>query len=107
MILSTIKNKGNKLKILSVKTDSSTFEVFYDNVSENILFDMLNLQKTVFPAVTEGQEVTALENEKKILAHYSELGFTHVNDPDSILKPYPISKHVDYINDRLRLFTSY
>lgn len=95
------------MKILSVKTDSSTFEVFYNNVSENILFDMLKLQKTVFPAVTEEQEVTALKNEKKILSHYSELGFTHINDPDSILKPYPISEHVDYINNRLKLFTSY
>jgi hypothetical protein len=93
------------LKILNVKTNSSTFEVFYDDVSENILAEMLNLQKTTFPAESEKEELISLDNEKKILAHYEKLGFTHINDPDSMMNPYTITEHIDYINDRLKLFT--
>lgn len=93
--------------ILNVTTDSKTFEVSYNNISEHVLAQELNLQPTTFPAVSQDQEVIALQNEMKILNHFSNLGFTHINDPQSSLKPYPIDDHIYYIKQHLSNYTKH
>lgn len=95
------------MKVLDVKTNYKTSEVFYDNVSENILFEKLNLKKTVYPCITKNQIVVSLKNEKKIVEHYIKSGFTHINDPDSVMQPYSISDHISFLDKQLKMLSSY
>ena len=87
--------------ILNVTTDANTFEVAYNNISEHVLTQELNLQPTTFPAVSQDQEVIALQNEMKILNHFSNLGFTHIKDQQSSLNTYPIDDHIYFIKQHL------
>lgn len=89
------------MMILNVETNSQTFDVSYNNVSEHVLIKELNLKPASFPSTTQDEEITLLENEVKILNHFSAQGFTHIKDPQSSLNPYLISEHIDFIRQHI------
>lgn len=88
------------MQVLSVTTNPVSYETTYNGIPEYLLINDLNLKQPVKDDSYES-EIVMLTNEREICKHFFNQGYTHINDPQSSLNPYPIDDHIRWIQQHI------
>lgn len=93
--------ENNTLFVSTVFNSPFDIEVFYNGVSEDVLYSQLKLEDPVSITDYILKDIACLQNEISILNYFMSLGFNLIKDPDSPVKEYPITDHIDLIKSRI------
>ena len=93
--------KNKTLIVKSVFRSPLDIEVFYNDISENSLYSRLDLENPDDVTDYTLKDITCLQNEIAILNYFMSLGFNLIKDPDSPVKEYPITDHIDLIKSHI------